>query len=511
MKTFLLTLAGLCLAFATQAQMGFNTPPGVKLTEDFEYYSRNGFLVQEKYTVTAADPNTLIRTMNCTTNPPAITALAGVLKDPSGDGNYTAGVSYSCTQTVVSPAVAGSFVVGIEIIFDDFNLGFPDDRVFLVDANGLERDLYQMRPTTRILVNGSSFTIRFVTNTDAGVGQGFQLRWRTLFRQFFPYQTTGTGAGLNAVSSSLYFNTSTGAFQAGEANSVRGDGKAIGERNDACCGAIAIGTQNKVNWIAMAIGSNNTATGVRAIALGSRNDASGTESVVIGTDNTAGGYRSTAMGYNVSTGRNRGTFIIGDSDPLTQGVTHSITPDQFVARFLNGYYLMTSGDLNPGAGYGSVQTGVRIGRGQSSWATISDSTKKERFQPINSADMLRKIGAMNLTTWNYKGQHNIRHYGPMAQDFYAAFGNDGTGQIGCDTLIYSHDLAGVTFSAVQALIRENEQLKIQNSQLKARLDHTERETSSQRNRLEALERRVFVRSRPLAGHILSKPVRNRLY
>ena len=61
-------------------------------------------------------------------------------------------------------------------------------------------------------------------------------------------------------------------------------------------------------------------------------------------------------------------------------------------------------------------------------------------------ELLRKIGAMKLTTWNYKGQHAIRYYGPMAQDFYAAFGHDGLGQIGCDTLIYSHDFAGVTFA-----------------------------------------------------------------
>ena len=42
----------------------------------------------------------------------------------------------------------------------------------------------------------------------------------------------------------------------------------------------------------------------------------------------------------------------------------------------------------------------------------------------------------------------------MAQDFYATFGHDRLGQVGCDTLIYSHD-----FAEVQALIRENKALK----------------------------------------------------
>ena len=162
--------------------------------------------------------------------------------------------------------------------------------------------------------------------------------------------------------------------------------------------------------------------------------------------------------------------MIGDSDPLAQGTTSSSVTDQFVARFLNGYYLMTCGDVSPGGGnYGTVRTGVQIGRGQNSWATISDSTKKERFRSINHTDLLRKINAIRLTTWNYKGQHAIRHWGPMAQDFYAAFGHDGLGQVGCDTLIYNHDFAGVTFAGVQALIRENESLKSRLAQQEARL------------------------------------------
>lgn len=214
--------------------------------------------------------------------------------------------------------------------------------------------------------------------------------------------------------------------------------------------------------------------------------------MALGFNNIASGYRSTAMGYNVSTGAKKGAFIIGDSDPLNQATTISGEADQFVARFLNGYFLLTSGNLNDGNG--SVRTGVKIGRGQNSWATLSDSTKKERFRPIIHADLLRRIGAMNLTTWNYKGQQGIRHYGPMAQDFYAAFGSDGLGQIGCDTLIYSHDLAGVTFTAIQALIRENQNLKTENTQLKSSLDRLEYATTA---RLDALERRVFLKPRSL--------------
>ena len=45
-------------------------------------------------------------------------------------------------------------------------------------------------------------------------------------------------------------------------------------------------------------------------------------------------------------------------------------------------------------------------------------------------EILEKIAKMNLTTWNYKTQDpkTFRHYGPMAQDFFAAFGKDEMGQ-----------------------------------------------------------------------------------
>ena len=52
-----------------------------------------------------------------------------------------------------------------------------------------------------------------------------------------------------------------------------------------------------------------------------------------------------------------------------------------------------------------------------------------------------------------------RHYGPMAQDFYAAFGNDGVGTIGTPTTINSGDMAGILMIAVQALEKQNGDLK----------------------------------------------------
>ncbi len=254
------------------------------------------------------------------------------------------------------------------------------------------------------------------------------------------------------------------AMALGYTNAVGGSyGIGIGRNNSiGALNGVAVGSYNSIpssTTNAVAIGHYNTANAFASMAFGTSLVVSGSNAVAIGVQHIASGNFSTALGTRMNTNGKSGAFMIGDSDPLSQGTTLIGVNDQFVGRFLEGYYLMTSGNTNPGTGFGAVRTGVQIGRGQNSWAAISDSTKKERLRPVDHTDLLRKINNMPLSTWNYKGQRNIRHYGPMAQDFYAAFGQDELGQVGCDTLIYSHDFAGVTFAGVQALIRENEQLR----------------------------------------------------
>jgi hypothetical protein len=53
----------------------------------------------------------------------------------------------------------------------------------------------------------------------------------------------------------------------------------------------------------------------------------------------------------------------------------------------------------------------------------------------------------------------------MAQDFYAAFGHDGVGQIGTDTTINSGDIAGILMIAVQALEKRTAELKQKEAQI----------------------------------------------
>ena len=81
--------------------------------------------------------------------------------------------------------------------------------------------------------------------------------------------------------------------------------------------------------------------------------------------------------------------------------------------------------------------------------------------------MLGQIRGFELTSWNFIGHDpkEFRHYGPMAQDFFAAFGHDGIGQIGTETTINSGYLAGILMIAVQALEKRTAELKQKEAQI----------------------------------------------
>jgi hypothetical protein len=80
----------------------------------------------------------------------------------------------------------------------------------------------------------------------------------------------------------------------------------------------------------------------------------------------------------------------------------------------------------------------------------------------------------------------------MAQDFYKAFGKDGLGEIGCDTLINQQDFLGVSFIAIQALEKRTADLLKENEALKATLQQQaldfKQEADDLKSRLEKLEK-----------------------
>jgi hypothetical protein len=217
---------------------------------------------------------------------------------------------------------------------------------------------------------------------------------------------------------------------------------------------------NASGYVSTAFGNSTNASGYTATALGNGTTASGFASTAMGYSSTASGNNSTAMGSNVIA-YYEGSFVIGDS-PNSSNSLFSPTPSSFSSRFRNGYYLYTSQNLG---------SGVFIGSGGNSWSSLSDSTKKENFLPIDGENILKKIANMRTVTWNYKGQDpkSFRHYGPMAQEFFSAFGRDKLGVIGNDTTIASADFDGINFTAIKALEKRTAELQTENENLKKRL------------------------------------------
>lgn len=83
--------------------------------------------------------------------------------------------------------------------------------------------------------------------------------------------------------------------------------------------------------------------------------------------------------------------------------------------------------------------------------------------------MLERVAGMPVSTWSYKSEDpTVRHLGPMAQDFHAAFGLGDT-----DRVYNSIDAHGVALSAIKALYERS-------LEQDARIDRLERENAELR-------------------------------
>lgn len=246
-------------------------------------------------------------------------------------------------------------------------------------------------------------------------------------------------------------------------------------------------------------GSFNTFLGVNA---GFSNTASG--NAFFGQN---AGFANTTGGSNAFFGQNAGSSNTTGSGNafFGQSAGSNNTTDTFnTAIGINADF--SASNLTNGTAIGSgaivnASNKVRIGNtavtvieGQVAYSFTSDRNQKEYFRPVNGEEVLRKLRGFNLTSWNYIGQdpQAFRHYGPMAQDFYAAFGKDEIGTIGTPTTINSGDLSGVMLSAIQELSIENEAMKAEAGNRRA-------EISSQQKQLEALQQQLSAQRQQIAA------------
>jgi hypothetical protein len=118
----------------------------------------------------------------------------------------------------------------------------------------------------------------------------------------------------------------------------------------------------------------------------------------------------------------------------------------------------------------------------------SDRALKANLSSIDPRSVLDKLAALPIRTWNYKSDSpSVRHVGPMAQDFRAAFnlGKD-------DKHIDMVDASGVTMASVQALyqlmLEKDKQIERQGSQI-ATLTRTVEQQQAQLNQVRRAVRR----------------------
>jgi hypothetical protein len=107
---------------------------------------------------------------------------------------------------------------------------------------------------------------------------------------------------------------------------------------------------------------------------------------------------------------------------------------------------------------------------------MSDRNAKNNFARVNPQMVLNRVAGLPLTTWCYKTEPGVRHVGPMAQDFQAAFS---VGEN--DTTISTVDEGGVALAAIQGLNEKLEEARAENAELKKRLEALEKIVLNQKS------------------------------
>ncbi|MES2650062.1 MAG: tail fiber domain-containing protein [Bacteroidota bacterium] len=255
---------------------------------------------------------------------------------------------------------------------------------------------------------------------------------------------------------------------------------AFGDRNATLQpGSVAFGIQDTVTSSAgFAAGMLNRVSGTYGAAIGFANTASGPYSLAMGYRSSAKDDYCMAFGYKASSGNHSGTLAMTDAS--TTDTMFNTANNQFAARFAGGYRFYTNS---------TKTTGVTVGTGGNSWSSISDSSKKEKYLPADGEAFLAKLQQLKLGSWNYKGQPEAgyRHYGPMAQEIFAAYGKDNYGSIGCDTLLATADMDGIMMVLLQALEKRSSDQQATNNQMKEELSLLKNENKMLKDHLAKME------------------------
>ena len=346
---------------------------------------------------------------------------------------------------------------------------------------------------------------------------------------YAPASTVSGGMGNKTTANAMYATISGGL-----GNQATGYASVVGGGG----GFYPIGSQTSIisntasgNWSVVGGGSSNKATGAGAIIPGGNgNVAAGTNSFAAGTQANANhngtfvwgdanytDFNSTAA--NQFLVRANGGMGVGTNAPAAQLHVSSggnvANPQMWInqtnttdyARLRIGVANANTWDIAAGPSTDNVMNFFRNGKGDvmslrpddatnllmmsngarlttgGAWTNASDRNLKTNFETVDSRAVLAQVVNMPITLWNYQAEDvRVRHLGPMAQDFYAAF------QLGADDKsITTVDESGVALAAIQGLYQESQDLKSQVAGLKSQSDAHQKKIADLELRMTARE------------------------
>lgn len=268
--------------------------------------------------------------------------------------------------------------------------------------------------------------------------------------------TNGRGPGLHGVNSgttgpAAYFEqTNTNGTQTAVVVKANGRGDTMNIES----GGPGIGLivkrvpQDGRASIGTAIYAENLTSDIHTAPLATAISGHGGGIGVVGTGDNAAGVWGTSQA---------GNGLVGETD---EGYGVKATSNTGSAVYAKS----TSGLAGEFHGAVTVSGAVRA----ASFQIVSDRDQKQDFVPVDGAALLDRIADLPMSRWAYKATPEVRHLGPMAQDFRAAFG------LGTDERhIEVVDAAGVSLAAVQALVlqlRERDSLLAQQQSRLAALE-----------------------------------------
>ena len=303
-----------------------------------------------------------------------------------------------------------------------------------------------------------------VNNTVVGVDAGNSLSTgnsNSLYgRQAGPSLTTGFSNCFYGVNTGN-FNTSGGrnsffGTRAGFDNTSGGRNCFFGDESG---NNNTIGTNNSFigtgSGFLTTSGRDNVFIGERA----GRNNATGSGNIAIGR---GAGPTATNMALSdrlyIDIADVTASSETGNDNPLIYGEFDN----DFVR--INGTFEVTAGLTNP-----------------------SSRTLKNQFISLDASTILSKLSDLDIQQWTYKARPDEKHVGPVAEDFYEAFGL-GQGDENISTI----DADGIMMLAIQELNRE---LKKQNEELRKENERISEQNLLILRRLEALENGAMIKQK----------------